>query len=145
MLVTKAKWIAYNHINVAKIYTKYVAPEDAVTGKSDETNNEEIINFEIIGFDPSCNPEEILVKKERESAFDQAVSKLPQDASDHLPAQERLQAGRDRQETWRQQISRQPEHHQYFSRPGERQHQYRLKSYLSNLISPANLRGFFLV
>lgn len=61
MIVTKAKWIALDHINAYNTYGKYVSTEEAAA--TGQQPNEDGIDFDIIDLS-SGNPESILVEKE---------------------------------------------------------------------------------
>ena len=81
MILTKAKWVAHDHINQARIYTKYVSDETVFQASSEDDETQDGIEFynvdamNVVG-SSFQNPEDALIADEENSDFEKAIANL---------------------------------------------------------------------
>lgn len=76
-ILTKAKWVAYDHVNSVRIYTKYVGDESTLKHQADDNDLETYeVNIEQVSVNYYPNPEDAMIASEEADELAFAVSQL---------------------------------------------------------------------
>jgi RNA polymerase sigma factor (sigma-70 family) len=75
-ILTKAKWVAYDHVNSVRIYTKYIGDANDLPVHSDDDPETYDVDFEQVTATYFPNPEQAVIEREEAAELFRAVSQL---------------------------------------------------------------------